>query len=95
MIPRYTRPEMGRIWTDENKFKKWLQIEILACEAWAEMGKIPLETLREIKEKARFDIERIEELEKLLDRHRKGELLESLPAMHWKPPATVPDDEGD
>lgn len=66
MIPRYTRPEMGRIWTEENKFKKWLQIEILACEAWAEMGKIPLEALKEIKEKARFDIERIEELEKVL-----------------------------
>jgi adenylosuccinate lyase len=66
MIPRYTRPEMGRIWTEENKFKKWLQIEILACEAWAEMGKIPREALKEIKEKARFDIERIEELEKVL-----------------------------
>jgi len=66
MIPRYTRPEMGRIWTEENKFKKWLQIEILACEAWAEMGKIPLEALKEIKEKARFDIERIEELERVL-----------------------------
>lgn len=66
MIPRYTRPEMGRIWTEENKFKKWLQIEILACEAWAEMGKIPLEALKEIKERARFDIERIEELEKVL-----------------------------
>jgi adenylosuccinate lyase len=52
MIPRYTRPEMGRIWTDENKFKKWLQIEILACEALAEMGEIPPEALREIKEKA-------------------------------------------
>ncbi len=65
MIPRYTRPEMGRIWTDENKFKKWLQIEILACEALAEMGEIPPEALREIKEKARFDIDRISELEKV------------------------------
>jgi adenylosuccinate lyase len=65
MIPRYTRPEMGRIWTDENKFKKWLQIEILACEALAEMGKISPEALREIKEKARFDIDRISELEKV------------------------------
>ena len=65
MIPRYTRPEMGRIWTDENNFEKWLQIEILACEALAEMGEIPPEALREIKEKARFDINRIAELEKV------------------------------
>ena len=65
MIPRYTRPEMGRIWTDENKFKKWLQIEILACEALAEMGEIPHEVVREIKDKARFNIERIAELEKV------------------------------
>jgi len=63
MIPRYTRPEMGRIWTDENKFNKWLQIEILACEAMAEMGEIPSEALRVIKEKARFDIARVTELE--------------------------------
>jgi len=40
MIERYTRPEMGKIWTLENKFKKWLDIEILACEAWAELGVI-------------------------------------------------------
>ncbi|UCD70965.1 MAG: adenylosuccinate lyase [Syntrophobacterales bacterium] len=65
MIQRYTRPEMGRIWTDENKFKKWLHIELLTCEAWAEMGEIPLQALKEIKEKARFDIERIAELEKV------------------------------
>lgn len=66
MIPRYTRPEMGRIWTDENKFKKWLEIEVLACEAWAELGEIPSDALKKIKEKARFDIGRIEELEKVL-----------------------------
>jgi len=65
MIPRYTRPEMGRIWTNENKFKKWLQIEILACEAFSEMGEIPHEVVREIKEKARFNVERIAELEKV------------------------------
>jgi adenylosuccinate lyase len=63
MIPRYTRPEMGRIWTDENKFNTWLRIEILACEALAEMGEIPPEVLKEIKEKARFDVQRVAELE--------------------------------
>ncbi len=66
MIPRYTRPEMGRIWTEENKFKKWLEIEVLACEAWAELGEIPPQALNEIKEKARFDIRRIDELEKVI-----------------------------
>lgn len=65
MIRRYTRPEMGRIWTDENKFKKWLDIEILACEAFAEMGEIPPQALKEIKEKARFDVQRVAEIEKV------------------------------
>ena len=43
MIERYTRPEMGAIWTEENKYKAWLEVEILACEAWAEIGDIPKE----------------------------------------------------
>jgi adenylosuccinate lyase len=63
MIPRYTRPEMGRIWEPENKFRIWLQIEILACEAWAEIGAIPQKALKAIKEKAGFDIKRINEIE--------------------------------
>jgi adenylosuccinate lyase len=65
MIPRYTRPDMGRIWTDENKFNKWLHIEILACEALGELGEIPIDAVREIKEKARFDVGRIAELERV------------------------------
>ncbi len=65
MIRRYTRPEMARIWTDGNKFKKWLDIEILACEAFAEMGEIPPQALKEIKEKARFDAQRVAEIEKV------------------------------
>jgi len=65
MISRYTRPEMGRIWTDENRLKKWLRIEILACEALAEMGEIPSQALKEIREKARFDVERVAEIEKV------------------------------
>lgn len=64
MIARYTRPEMGKIWTLENKYAKWLDVEIAVCEAWAELGEIPSETLRTIKKKARFDVERIEEIEK-------------------------------
>ena len=46
MISRYTRPEMGAIWTEENKFKAWLEVEILACEAWAELGDIQKKMLR-------------------------------------------------
>jgi len=63
MIPRYTRPEMGRIWTDENRFAKWLEVEIQACEAMAEEGLIPKEAARVIREKAGFSVERILEIE--------------------------------
>lgn len=64
MIARYTRPEMGRIWTIENKYMKWLEVEIAACEAWSEIGKIPKKAVGTIKKKARFDVERIDEIEK-------------------------------
>jgi len=63
MLERYTRPEMGRIWTEENKFKAWLEVEILACEAWAELGVIPKEDARKLRENASFDLERIYEIE--------------------------------
>jgi len=63
MIDRYTRPEMGRIWETENKFQKWLDIEIAAAEAMAELGKIPAEAAKNIKEKAAFNVKRIEEIE--------------------------------
>ncbi|RXJ02369.1 adenylosuccinate lyase [Anaerobacillus alkaliphilus] len=63
MIERYTRPEMGAIWTDENRFKAWLEVEIVACEAWAELGDIPKEDVQKIRENASFDIKRILEIE--------------------------------
>lgn len=63
MIARYTRPEMGKIWSDENKFRTWLEVEIAACEAQAELGKIPPEALETIKRKANFDVERVLEIE--------------------------------
>lgn len=63
MIPRYTRKEMEKIWTLESKYRKWLEVEIAACEAWAEMGEIPQDALKVIKEKAGFDTERIDEIE--------------------------------
>ncbi|MEJ2724930.1 MAG: lyase family protein, partial [Deltaproteobacteria bacterium] len=63
MIPRYTRPRMGRIWEHENRYAKWLEVEIAACEAMAEEGLVPKESLKKIKEKARFSVDRILEIE--------------------------------
>lgn len=66
MIERYTLPEMGSIWTEENKYRRWLDVELAVCEAWAEAGEIPSQALQRIKEKAGFSIERIEEIEKVV-----------------------------
>ncbi|THE10470.1 adenylosuccinate lyase [Bacillus timonensis] len=63
MIDRYTREEMGSIWTEENRFRAWLEVEILACEAWAELGEIPKEDVALIRKNASFDVERIKEIE--------------------------------
>ncbi|RLE07868.1 adenylosuccinate lyase [Candidatus Aerophobetes bacterium] len=63
MISRYTRPQMARIWSEEEKLSNWLKIEMLVCEAWAKLGKIPQESLKRIKERARFDLKRIREIE--------------------------------
>ena len=57
MISRYTRPEMEKIWTEQRKFETWLEIELLACEALAELGEIPREAVREIRGKASFDVQ--------------------------------------
>jgi adenylosuccinate lyase len=64
MIDRYTLPEMGAIWTEQNKFQKWLDVELAVCEVHAEMGTIPREALKEIKERARFSVARINEIER-------------------------------
>lgn len=63
MLERYTRPEMGNIWTDENRYRAWLEVEILATEAWSELGEIPKEDVKKIREKAAFDTARILEIE--------------------------------
>jgi adenylosuccinate lyase len=65
MISRYTRPEMGKIWESKSRFNKWLQIEILACEAMAEEGMVPKEALNNIKRKASFSEKRILEIEEV------------------------------
>ena len=64
MIPRYSLPRMSAIWSDENKFQKMLDVEILACEALADLGKIPQKELKKIKSKAKFNVKRIEKIEK-------------------------------
>lgn len=64
MIPRYTRKEISKIWEPENKFSIWLQIEILICEALSKKGEIPMDSLRKIKENAKFDVDRIDVIEK-------------------------------
>ncbi len=63
MIERYTLPKMGKIWESHNRFAKWLQIEILVCEAMAKQGMIPPKSLENIKQKARFSIDRIQKIE--------------------------------
>ena len=64
MIPRYSRPEMAAIWTDEAKLQRWLDVELAVCRAWARRGVIPPEDLAEIEAKAAFSVERTLEIEK-------------------------------
>ena len=63
MITRYIRPEMANIWSDENRYRCWLEVEILACEAWAELGEIPKVDVQKIRDNASFSVERILEIE--------------------------------
>ncbi|AVW11444.1 MULTISPECIES: adenylosuccinate lyase [Lactiplantibacillus] len=63
MIDRYTRPEMGKVWSLENQYQAWLEVEIAADEAWAELGKIPASDVAKIRENAKFDVDRIAEIE--------------------------------
>ena len=61
MIKRYTLPEIGNIWTQENKYRKWLEVELAVCDAWAEVGVIPQETVPKIK-LARCNLKRMGEI---------------------------------
>lgn len=65
MIERYTLPEMGAVWSEENKFQKWLDVELAVCEVHAEMGTIPREALEPIKTRAKFSVARINEIERI------------------------------
>lgn len=64
MIKRYTLPEMGAIWEDQNRYQKWLDVELAVCQAWHELGEIPDDALNRIQEKASFSVDRIDEIEK-------------------------------
>lgn len=77
MIERYTRPIMQKLWSPENKFKKWLTVELAVCEAWYELGEIPEDALKTIKERAGFDLKRIEEIEQVV-KHDVIAFLQSL-----------------
>jgi adenylosuccinate lyase len=61
LIPRYSRPEMAAVWTEEAKFDRWLEVELAVCDAWAEVGAIPLEAARTIRQKARYDLDKLNE----------------------------------
>lgn len=65
MIPRYTHPDMGRIWSDQRRYETWLQVEVAAAEAMAAAGLIPADAARDLRDKGAFDIQRIEEIEKV------------------------------
>src|SRR2546423_46083 len=67
MIERYTLAQMGALWNEQSKFQKWLDVEIAVCEVHAEMGTIPRDALEQIKTRARFSVERINEIEKTTD----------------------------
>jgi adenylosuccinate lyase len=77
MIDRYTRPEMGAVWSDENRYRRWLDVELAVCEAWAELGRIPLPSLERIKQKASFSVARIEAIESVV-KHDVIAFLESV-----------------
>ena len=64
MIQRYTRPEMGAIWSDQNKYQCWLEVELAASEALADLGEVPAEAARQLRAHAAFSLKRIEEIER-------------------------------
>lgn len=67
MIDRYTLPKMKELWSEEKKFRTWLEVEIAVCEAWNKLDKVPSSALRKIKDKADFSIARVNEIEKTVD----------------------------
>jgi adenylosuccinate lyase len=64
MIERYTRPEMGALWSEQSRYQRWLDVELAVCDVLSERGTIPSEAASRIREKARFDVARIAEIER-------------------------------
>ena len=64
MIARYTRPEMGAIWSEQHKYECWLEVELAASEALAELGEVPREAAQALRAHAAFDLQRIQEIER-------------------------------
>ncbi|HOL68026.1 MAG TPA: adenylosuccinate lyase, partial [bacterium] len=64
MIPRYSRPEMAAVWSDENRYQQWLKVELAALEGWQKIGLLPEGTVKTIREQVRIDPARIAEIEK-------------------------------
>ncbi|PYN48825.1 MAG: adenylosuccinate lyase, partial [Candidatus Rokuibacteriota bacterium] len=77
MIDRYTRPEMGRIWSEESKYRAWLRVELAVCGAYARQGRIPTDAMARIRQKARVDIARILTIQERV-KHEMIALLTSL-----------------
>src|SRR5438046_4481876 len=87
VVDRYSRPQMRDIWADQRKFQIWLEIELLACEAMAELGQIPKKDAAEIRKRARFSVPEILEIEKRTN-HDVIAFLENVaasvgPAARW------------
>ena len=87
MIPRYSLPEMAAVWSDESRLGRWLEIEILAVEAWAELGRVPAEEAALVRERASFTVERVAELERIT-RHDVAAFVQAIgesvgPAGRW------------
>ncbi len=80
MIGRYTREEIGKVWSEKNKFQKWLDVEIAVCRAWAKLGKIPQEVLRKIEERTRIDDETLEKIREY-ERRYKHDVLAFVSAI--------------
>src|SRR5947209_5472654 len=77
MIERYTRPEMGRIWSEEAKYEAWLRVEVAVCETLARRGKIPADAMALIRDRARVDVARILEIQRRV-KHEMVAFLTSL-----------------
>ena len=70
MVPRYTHKDMGAIWTEQRRYEAWLEVELAATDTLASIGVVPMDDAQTLREKASFDVARIEEIEKVTRRVR-------------------------